>query len=76
MGHKVIITGTNGMVGKGVLLQCIDADRVEQILLVNRNPWEFNIQKLKRYCLMMNILDNQYHKIILQNKEINEPANP
>lgn len=38
MGHKVIITGTTGMVGKGVLLECIDADQIEQILVVNRSP--------------------------------------
>lgn len=36
MGYKVIITGTTGMVGKGVLLECIDSDKIEQILLVNR----------------------------------------
>lgn len=35
---NVIITGATGMVGKGVLLECIDDARVENILLVNRNP--------------------------------------
>lgn len=35
---KVIITGSTGMVGKGVLLECIDDSTVEKILLINRNP--------------------------------------
>ena len=37
MGYKVVITGTTGMVGKGVLLECIDHPRVETVLLVNRS---------------------------------------
>lgn len=35
---KVIITGSTGMVGKGVLLECIDDSTVEKILLINRSP--------------------------------------
>jgi nucleoside-diphosphate-sugar epimerase len=35
---KVIITGSTGMVGKGVLLECIDDPGVEKVLLINRNP--------------------------------------
>ena len=34
---KVIITGSTGMVGMGVLLECIDDSTVENILLINRN---------------------------------------
>ena len=34
---KVIITGSTGMVGKGVLLECIDSPDVESILIVNRS---------------------------------------
>jgi len=34
---KVIITGATGMVGKGVLLECLESDRVESVLLVNRH---------------------------------------
>ena len=36
MGIKVIITGSTGMVGKGVLLECIESPEVESILLLNR----------------------------------------
>ena len=33
---RVIITGSTGMVGKGVLFQCIEDDRIKEILLINR----------------------------------------
>ncbi len=35
---KVIITGSTGMVGKAVLLECIDDTRVTEVLLINRSP--------------------------------------
>ncbi len=35
---RIIITGSTGMVGKGVLLECLDDPGVEQVLLINRNP--------------------------------------
>jgi len=35
---KVIIFGATGMVGKGVLLECLDDARVEDVLLVSRHP--------------------------------------
>lgn len=35
---KVIITGATGMVGEGVLLECLSHPAVEQVLLVNRRP--------------------------------------
>jgi len=47
MKLKVIITGTTGMVGKGVLLECIDSPDVEQILVINRNPVGITHPKLK-----------------------------
>ena len=37
-GIKVIITGSTGMVGEGVLLECIKHPAVESILAINRNP--------------------------------------
>lgn len=33
---KVLITGASGMVGKGVLLACIDDPNIEKITLINR----------------------------------------
>lgn len=38
MGIKVILTGATGMVGKGVLLECLDSPEVDAVLLVNRHP--------------------------------------
>tara|TARA_R110000868_G_C10658014_1_gene745573 strand:+ start:50 stop:718 length:669 start_codon:yes stop_codon:yes gene_type:complete len=44
---KVIITGSTGMVGKGVLLECIDDARVENILLINRSSASITHPKIK-----------------------------
>ncbi|NNF01144.1 MAG: NAD-dependent epimerase/dehydratase family protein [Bacteroidia bacterium] len=44
---KVIITGSTGMVGKGVLLVCLDDPRVDQVLVVNRSPVGITHPKLK-----------------------------
>jgi hypothetical protein len=35
---RVIITGATGMVGEGVLHECLDNPFVEQVLIVNRTP--------------------------------------
>jgi len=37
---KVIITGATGMVGEGVLLECLSNPLVEKVLIVNRKPYE------------------------------------
>lgn len=44
---NVIITGTTGMVGKGVLLECLDHEQVENVLVINRNTLNMNHPKLK-----------------------------
>lgn len=44
---KVIITGATGMVGKGVLLECLDSPEVEAVLIVNRRSIEMTHPKLK-----------------------------
>jgi hypothetical protein len=36
---KVIITGATGMVGEGVLFECLDNPAIEEILIVNRKPY-------------------------------------
>jgi uncharacterized protein YbjT (DUF2867 family) len=38
MKIKVIITGATGMVGEGVLLECLNHPDVEQVLVINRKP--------------------------------------
>ena len=47
MGYKVVITGTTGMVGKGVLLECMDHSLIESVLLVNRSSANIQHQKVK-----------------------------
>ena len=46
MGYAVLITGSTGMVGKGVLLECIDDDRITKIVVINRKPVEIEHPKL------------------------------
>lgn len=44
---KVIITGTTGMVGEGVLHECLQSDKVESVLIINRRPLGVTHPKLK-----------------------------
>ncbi|NNC94080.1 MAG: epimerase [Chitinophagales bacterium] len=44
---NVIITGSTGMVGKGVLFECLDSDLVQNVLVVNRRPLGIEHAKLK-----------------------------
>lgn len=47
MKIRAIITGTTGMVGKGVLLECLEHPQVETILVVNRKKLGLTHPKLK-----------------------------
>jgi uncharacterized protein YbjT (DUF2867 family) len=51
MKNKVIITGSTGMVGKGVLLECLDSDKIKEVLVVNRSPIDLKHPKLKEILL-------------------------
>lgn len=44
---KVILTGSTGMVGKGVLLECMNDETVEEILLINRSSIDISHPKIK-----------------------------
>ncbi len=44
---KVIITGATGMVGKGVLLECLDHDSVTEVLTIGRSSLGLSHPKLK-----------------------------
>jgi len=44
---KVIITGATGMVGKGVLLECLDHTSISEVLVIGRNSIEMEHPKLK-----------------------------
>jgi len=43
---KVVITGATGMVGKGVLLECLDSREVEEVLSISRRPLDIKNSKL------------------------------
>ena len=43
---RAIITGASGMVGGGVLLECLDSMAVESVLMVNRSPLGLSHPKL------------------------------
>src|SRR5215471_20053956 len=48
---KVIITGATGMVGEGVLLECLENAAIERILSVSRRPCGHTHSKLTE-CLV------------------------
>ncbi|MFT4024316.1 MAG: NAD-dependent epimerase/dehydratase family protein [Flavihumibacter sp.] len=48
---NVIITGATGMVGEGVLQECISNPLVEKILLVNRRPSGYSGEKIEERLL-------------------------
>lgn len=47
MKIKVIITGATGMVGEGVMHECLNSNHVEEVLLINRRPSGAQHPKLK-----------------------------
>ncbi|RYD54854.1 MAG: epimerase [Sphingobacteriales bacterium] len=48
---RVIITGATGMVGEGVLLECLNDPRVSAVLSVSRKPGGKSHPKLKEYIV-------------------------
>ncbi|MFK7969341.1 MAG: NAD-dependent epimerase/dehydratase family protein [Bacteroidia bacterium] len=44
---KVIVTGATGMIGKGVLLECLDHDSITAVLSIGRKPVGVEHPKLK-----------------------------
>jgi len=48
---KIIITGTTGMVGEGVLLECLNHPEITEVLSVSRKPSEIAHSKLKEYIV-------------------------
>ncbi len=47
MKIKAIITGATGMVGEGVMHECLNHPDVEEVLIINRRTGNFNHPKLK-----------------------------
>ena len=48
---KVIITGSTGMVGKGVLLECLDSSNIKNGLVINGSSIDMQHSKLKEILL-------------------------
>jgi uncharacterized protein YbjT (DUF2867 family) len=46
-GIKVIITGATGMVGEGVLFECLQNENVSEVLIINRRHYDLEHPKLK-----------------------------
>ncbi len=53
---KVIITGATGMVGEGVLLECLQNSSVEKVLVVSRKPYNAQHPKLDQ-CIVPDFLN-------------------
>jgi len=49
---KVIITGATGMVGEGVLLECLDNYAVKKVLMINRKPSGIKHPKLEELIVL------------------------
>jgi uncharacterized protein YbjT (DUF2867 family) len=47
MTIKAIITGATGMVGEGVLIECLNHPDVDQVLIINRRPGGASHPKLR-----------------------------
>ena len=48
---KIIITGATGMIGEGVLLECLNNPKITEILSVSRKPSGKTHAKLKEYLV-------------------------
>jgi len=53
---KIILTGATGMVGEGVLLECLDNAAVAQVLLVTRKPYPLEHAKLQQ-CIVPDFMN-------------------
>ena len=51
MNIRAIITGATGMVGKGVLLECLESQQVESVLVIVRKTTGLKHQKMKEMIL-------------------------
>ncbi len=64
-GIKVIITGATGMVGEGVLLECLLDVKIKEVLLVSRRQFDLTHPKL-RQLLMSDFTKATEHADVLK----------
>lgn len=48
---KIILTGVTGMVGEGVLMECLEHTEVDKVLCVNRKSTGYNHPKMEEYII-------------------------
>jgi len=48
---KVIVYGATGMIGQGVVIECLEDDSIEKILVVTRRPLEEKHEKIEELIL-------------------------
>ena len=48
---NVLITGATGMVGKGILLECIQSPMIKSVTLINRSPVNIQNPKIREIIL-------------------------
>ena len=48
---KIILTGATGMIGEGILIECLNDVRIEEILSVSRKGSGKSHPKLKEYIV-------------------------
>lgn len=51
MGYKIILTGATGMVGEGVLIECLEHLQVSEVLSVSRRSYGRTHPKMKEYLV-------------------------
>lgn len=48
---KVLVTGSTGMVGKAVLLECLEDNQIAEVILINRSTIGYSHPKIKELLL-------------------------
>jgi nucleoside-diphosphate-sugar epimerase len=48
---NVLITGSTGMIGKGVLLECLEDPDIKSVTLINRSPIDIQDEKINEVLL-------------------------
>ena len=59
MGLKIILTGATGMVGEGILQECIRNPNVDKIIVLNRKSSGYSHPKVEE--ITVNILNDIFY---------------
>jgi len=66
--YKVMITGTTGMVGRGVLNECLKDDSIEEVRLINRSSVGVDHPKIKE-VLHADFMDLSEHREFMKDMD-------